>query len=365
MRWAACHDAALLRAVPSIRRTLDEHGVIADLAGRLLSAAGLADRPREIGRAFPPRVRARELWRVAPDIWIRRRTTPPCWRSATRSAPDSTSSPTARCGARAIPTASPPRWRASTSTIPARRSIASGHPNPVPRVVGRSAAACGGGAGRGVPARQHRPHDQDHRARPVHHGTAGAERFLQDEEELALDYAAAVNAEINDLFAAGADIVQIDEPYMQARPRRRANFGLTAVNRALEGMRGTRPCISALVMPPLSISAPTAIRSCPNSRNCRCRRSQSRRRNRRWIPRCWKAPGKTIILGILDLSDMTVETPETVAARIRRALPHVPAPQSVVAPDCGLKYLPRDVAFGKMRAMVEGAGIVRRELAAI
>ena len=75
-----------------------------------------------------------------------------------------------------------------------------------------------------------------------------------------------------------------------------------------------------------------------------------------------KLPGKTIILGVLDLSDMTIETPETVAARIRRALPHVPAERIIVAPDCGLKYLPREVAFGKMQAMVEGAAIVRREL---
>jgi len=76
-------------------------------------------------------------------------------------------------------------------------------------------------------------------------------------------------------------------------------------------------------------------------------------------------PSKTILLGVLDLSDMTVETPDTVAARIRRALPHVPPERIVVAPDCGLKYLPREVAFGKMLAMVAGAAIVRRELAAV
>ena len=75
-----------------------------------------------------------------------------------------------------------------------------------------------------------------------------------------------------------------------------------------------------------------------------------------------KLPSKTILLGVLDLSDMRIETPETVAARIRRALPHVPAERIVVAPDCGLKYLPRDVAFGKMQAMVAGATIVRKEL---
>ena len=77
-----------------------------------------------------------------------------------------------------------------------------------------------------------------------------------------------------------------------------------------------------------------------------------------------KLPGKMIILGTLDLSDMAIESPETVAARIRRALPYVSADRIVVAPDCGLKYLPRDVAFGKMRAMVDGANIVRQELKA-
>ena len=77
-----------------------------------------------------------------------------------------------------------------------------------------------------------------------------------------------------------------------------------------------------------------------------------------------KLPGKMIILGTLDLSDMAIESPETVAARIRRALSHVSADRIVVAPDCGLKYLPRDVAFGKMRAMVDGANIVRQELKA-
>jgi 5-methyltetrahydropteroyltriglutamate--homocysteine methyltransferase len=187
--------------------------------------------------------------------------------------------------------------------------------------------------------------------------------FYKDEAEMALDYAAAVNAEIKDLFAAGADIVQVDEPYMQARPEKARAFGLKAFNAALDGVTGTTAmhiCFGYAavihVRPPAYSFLPElagspvqqiSIETAQSSLDCAVLE---------------KLPGKTIILGVLDLSDMKVETPETVAARIRRALPHVPAERIVVAPDCGLKYLPRDIAYGKMCAMVEGARIVRREL---
>jgi 5-methyltetrahydropteroyltriglutamate--homocysteine methyltransferase len=188
--------------------------------------------------------------------------------------------------------------------------------------------------------------------------------FYTHEEEMALDYAAAVNAEIRDLFEAGADIVQIDEPYMQARPQKARQYGLKALNAALDGVSGTTAvhiCFgyAAIIhvrpegysfLPELAGSPVKQVSIETAQSNLDCSVLE-------------KLPGKTIILGTLDLSDMTVETPETVAARIRRALPHAPAERIVVAPDCGLKYLPRDVAFGKMCAMVEGAKIVRRELA--
>jgi 5-methyltetrahydropteroyltriglutamate--homocysteine methyltransferase len=188
--------------------------------------------------------------------------------------------------------------------------------------------------------------------------------FYTHEEEMALDYAAAVNAEIKDLFAAGADIVQIDEPYMQARPQKARQYGLQALNATLDGVSGTTAvhiCFgyAAIIhvrpegysfLPELAGSPVQQVSIETAQSNLDCSVLE-------------KLSGKTIILGTLDLSDMTVETPETVAARIRRALPHAPAERIVVAPDCGLKYLPRDVAFGKMCAMVEGAKIVRRELA--
>jgi len=189
--------------------------------------------------------------------------------------------------------------------------------------------------------------------------------FYASDEEMALDYATAVNAEIKDLFAAGADIVQIDEPYMQARPAKAREYGLKAVNRALEGVTGTialhicfgyaaiiheRPhgysFLTEFADTALKqISIETAQSSLDTSVLARL------------------AP-KTIILGVLDLSDMTIETPEKVAERIRKALPYVPKEKIVVAPDCGLKYLPREVAFGKTKAMVAGAAIVRKELGA-
>jgi 5-methyltetrahydropteroyltriglutamate--homocysteine methyltransferase len=172
-----------------------------------------------------------------------------------------------------------------------------------------------------------------------------------------------VNAEIKDLFAAGADIVQIDEPYMQARPEKARQFGLRGLNAALVGVTGTTAihiCFgyAAIIhvrppgysfLPELAASPVQQISIETAQSNLDCCILQ-------------KLSGKTIILGTLDLSDMAIEAPETVAARIRRALPHVPAERIVVAPDCGLKYLPRDIAYGKMRAMVEGAKIVRQEL---
>jgi len=188
--------------------------------------------------------------------------------------------------------------------------------------------------------------------------------FYKDEEEMALDYAVAVNGEIKDLFAVGADIVQIDEPYMQARPEKARKYGLKALNAALDGI--TRPtavhiCFgyAAIIhvrpegysfLPELAGSPVKQVSVETAQANLDCSVLA-------------KLPDKTIILGTLDLSDTTVEQPETVAARIRRALPYVSADRIVVAPDCGLKYLPRDVAFGKMCAMVEGAKIVRAEVA--
>ncbi len=178
-----------------------------------------------------------------------------------------------------------------------------------------------------------------------------------------MDYAAAVNAEIRDLFAAGADVVQIDEPYMQAHPEPARAYGIAALQRALDAIAGTtvvhicfgygamvtgKPAryaflseLSATSVQQVSVETAQASLDCSVLADLR---------------------GKTVVLGVLDLSTSDVESPEVVAERIRRALPYVPAERLVVAPDCGMKYLMRDVAFAKLSAMVEGAALVRAEL---
>lgn len=187
--------------------------------------------------------------------------------------------------------------------------------------------------------------------------------FYASEAEMALDYATAVNLEIKDLLAAGADVVQIDEPYMQARPERAREYGLAAVERALDGITGTVALHICFGYAAIIHERPQGYSFLAELEQTQLKQiSIETAQSKLDTSVLEKLPTKTIILGVLDLYDMNVETPEAVAERIRRALQHVPADRLAVAPDCGLKYLPRDVAFGKMRAMVDGATIVRREL---
>ena len=180
----------------------------------------------------------------------------------------------------------------------------------------------------------------------------------------AVDYAAALNAEIRDLFSAGADIVQIDEPYMQARPDEARQFGLEALNRALEGVTGTTAVHICFGYAAIIHTRSTAYSFLPELAGCHCQQISLETAQPNLDCSILKTlNGKKIMLGVLDLGNPEVETPETVAARIRRALPFVRAENLVVAPDCGLKYLSRDVAFGKLKAMVAGAAILRAELA--
>ena len=150
--------------------------------------------------------------------------------------------------------------------------------------------------------------------------------FYKDEEEMALDYAAAVNAEIKDLFAAGADIVQIDEPYMQARPEKARQYGLKAFNAALDGVKGTTAVHICFGYAAVIHVRPEGYSFLPEFANSPVQQvSIETAQSGLDCSVLEKLPGKTIILGVLDLSDMKIETPETVAARIRRALPYVPA----------------------------------------
>ncbi|HYC47451.1 MAG TPA: uroporphyrinogen decarboxylase family protein [Burkholderiales bacterium] len=187
-----------------------------------------------------------------------------------------------------------------------------------------------------------------------------------DEESLAMAYADALNAEIRDLFAAGADFVQIDEPYMQAQPEKARRYAVKAINRVLEGITGAtivHMCFGYAAM--VKTDKPNRYAFLDELRDCACRQvSLETAQPRLDCSTLAALDNKKILLGVIDLSDMNVESPQTVAERIRRALPYVKADNIIVAPDCGMKYLPREVAFGKMRAMVEGAEIVRAEVTA-
>ncbi len=333
------------------------------LVGSYAQPDWLIDREK-LGLRFPPRVRAKELWRVAPE-WLEQ---------AQDDATILAIRDQERAGLDIITDGEMRRESYSNRFATALDGVdidnpgtaldRSGHPNPVPRVVG--------------PIRRRHPVQvrdveflRRHTTKPIKITVPGPftmsqqaqDDYYKDEVALAMDYAAAVNVEIEDLFVAGADIVQVDEPYMQARPDKAKRFGVQVLDRALEGIGGVTAmhiCFgyAAVIhnrpsgysfLPELEASKVQQISIETAQANLDCSVLQ-------------KLPSKTILLGVLDLSDMTVETPETVAARIRRALPHIAPNRIVVAPDCGLKYLPREVAYAKMQAMAAGAAIVRREL---
>jgi 5-methyltetrahydropteroyltriglutamate--homocysteine methyltransferase len=333
------------------------------LVGSYAQPEWLIDRKKLAGR-FPPRVRAKELWRVVPEHL----------EEAQDDATMLAIRDQERAGLDIITDGEMRRESYSNRFATALENVdidnpgtaldRSGHPNPVPRVVGKV-------------RRKHPVELRDvqflrantYRAikitvpGPFTMSQQAQNDFYKDEAEMALDYADAVNAEIRDLFAAGANIVQIDEPYMQARPEKARRYGLAALKRALEGVTGTTAVHICFGYAAIIHERPEGYSFLPELENSPINQvSIETAQSKLDCTVLDKLPSKDIILGVLDLSDMSIETPETVAARIRRALPHVPAERLVVAPDCGLKYLPRAVAYGKMTAMVEGARIVREEL---
>jgi 5-methyltetrahydropteroyltriglutamate--homocysteine methyltransferase len=187
--------------------------------------------------------------------------------------------------------------------------------------------------------------------------------FYPTVDEMALDYAAAVNAEIKDLFAAGADVVQIDEPWMEARPEEAQRYGSAALARAVEGVKGTTAlhiCFGyAALVPgrPARYSFLEKLADAPVQQI-----SIETAQSKLDCSVLAKLPNKTIILGVIDLSTSEVESADTVAGRIRRALPFVTPERLVIATDCGMKYLPAASAFGKMQSMVAGANAIRAEI---
>jgi 5-methyltetrahydropteroyltriglutamate--homocysteine methyltransferase len=334
------------------------------LVGSYPQPEWLIDRNKLAGR-FPPRVRARELWRV-PEAFLAE-----AQEDATLMAIKAQED----AGLDIVTDGEIRRESYSNRFATALEGVdidnpgtaldRSGHPNPVPRITGKI-------------RRKHAVEVDDllflkkNTTRMVKITVPGPftmsqqaqNDFYKTDEEAAMDYAVAVNAEIRDLFAAGADVVQIDEPYMQARPKKAEEYGLKALNVALDGITGTTAVHICFGYAAIIHERPTGYSFLSQMVGCSCHQvSIETAQSNLDCAVLADLKGKKIMLGVLDLSDMAIETAETVAGRIRRALEFVAAEDIVVAPDCGLKYLPREVAFGKMKAMVEGARIMRAEVA--
>jgi 5-methyltetrahydropteroyltriglutamate--homocysteine methyltransferase len=325
----------------------------------------LIDREKLAAR-FPPRVRARELWRI-PEPYLA---------AAQDDATILAIRAQEEAGLDIITDGEIRRESYSNRFATALEGVdidnpgsaldRSGHPNPVPRIVGKI-------------RRKHPVEVADlkflkrHTDRMVKMTVPGPftmsrqaqNDFYKTEAAAAMDYAAAVNEEIRDLFAAGADIVQIDEPYMQARPEQAREYGLQALNRALDGIRGTTAVHICFGYAAIIHQRPSGYSFLPELAGCGCRQvSVETAQSGLDCSVLAKLAGKQIMVGAINLNDLRVETPAEVVARIKRALSFVRPEDVIIAPDCGMKYLPRDVAFGKMRAMVDAATILRKEFGA-
>jgi 5-methyltetrahydropteroyltriglutamate--homocysteine methyltransferase len=323
----------------------------------------LVDR-EQLRSRLPPRVRAREIWRV-PEPFLEQ-----AQDDATRLAIGEME----QAGVDIITDGEIRRESYSNRFAtaldgfdidhPGTAIDRTGHPNPVPRIVG--------------PVRRTRPVEvrdleflRQHTHRLVKITVPGPFTVTQqaqndyypDERSVALAVAAAINEEIKDLFAAGADIVQIDEPYLQARPEQARKYGVEAINRALDGVVGTTALHMCFGYAAIVHDRPGQYAFLPELNACVAQQiSIEAAQPNLDLSVLGQLPNKTIILGVLNLGDEQVETPQVVADRIRSALRQIEPERLVVAPDCGMKYLPRDVAFAKLQAMVEGAKIVREEL---
>ncbi|HYL32050.1 MAG TPA: 5-methyltetrahydropteroyltriglutamate--homocysteine methyltransferase [Stellaceae bacterium] len=313
---------------------------------------------------LPPRVRAREIWRVAAPFLEEAQddATLIAIREMERAGIDIISDGEMRRESYSN------RLATALSGIDIEKPGAAldrtGHPNPVPRVAG--------------PIKRLRPVE----VRDVQFLRANTNRkikitlpgpftmaqqaqndFYKDEEELVMAYAAAVNEEAKDLKAAGADVIQLDEPYLQARPEKAKKYGVKAINRALAGVPGSTAVHLCFGYAHVVHTRPSGYSFLPELAECIAQQVSIETAQSNLDLAVLKSLGsKRIILGVIDLNDPNVETPATVAARIRRAFAVVPPERIVAAPDCGMKYIPRETAFGKLKALADGAAIVRREL---
>ena len=326
----------------------------------------LIDRARLAGR-FPPRVRARELWRVDPEYLEQAQ------RDATRLAV----ADQLEAGLDIITDGEIGRESYSNAFATALDGVdidnpgtaldRSGHPNPVPRIVGpisrrhpvglAALAFLRAQAGEGKTVKVTVPG-------PFTMAQQAQNDYYPSVEAAAYGYAEAVRDEIMDLFAAGADIVQVDEPYLQARSEAAREFGVGVLNAALDGIAGTTAVHLCFGYAAIIHERPSGYSFLPELAGATA--SQISIETAQSELDCsvlagLAAAGKTIILGVLNLGDPAVETADQVADRVRRALPYVPAGQLVLAPDCGMKYLPRESALGKLRAMTAAAAKLRAE----
>jgi 5-methyltetrahydropteroyltriglutamate--homocysteine methyltransferase len=187
--------------------------------------------------------------------------------------------------------------------------------------------------------------------------------YYDEPAELALAYAAAINEEARDLKAAGADVIQIDEPYLQARPEAAREYAIPAINRALEGIDGDTALHTCFGYAAIVHNRPAGYSYLGELTEANVKQiSLEAAQPRLDYGVLRELDGKHVILGVLDLGDPDVETAPVVAERIRGALAHVPGDRLTIAPDCGMKYLPRETAFAKLCSMVEAARLVRAEL---
>jgi 5-methyltetrahydropteroyltriglutamate--homocysteine methyltransferase len=321
----------------------------------------LIDREKLRG-SLPPRIRARELWRVEEPYLAQAQddATALAIADQERAGVDIVSDGEIRreSYSNRFATALEGLDLDNPAMVPGR----AGGTNAVPRVVGR--------------IRRTRPVEVDdlrflraHTDRTIKITLPGPFTMSQqaynesydDEAELALDFAAAVNDEIRDLFSAGADIVQIDEPWLQSRAEKARAFALPAIDRALDGVGGTTALHTCFGYAHVVHDRPDGYPFLAELAGCAADILAIEAAQPRLDPAVLEPlAGKTVIVGVLDLSDPDAETPEQVADRIEAALTVIPAERLQVGPDCGMKYLSRDLAFAKLRALVQGAEIVRR-----
>jgi 5-methyltetrahydropteroyltriglutamate--homocysteine methyltransferase len=326
----------------------------------------LIDRARLAGR-FPPRVRAKELWRIDEDhlAGAQDDATLLAIRAQERAGLDVLTDGEIRRESYSNHFAT--ALAGIDLDTPGEALDRSGHPNPVPRIVG--------------PIRRRRAvqvrdlkfllDNTDRRVKitvpgPFTMAQQAQNDHYPDVAAAAMDYAAAVNEEILDLYAAGADLVQVDEPYLQARPEQAREFGAEVLDRALRGVPPHTAVHVCFGYAAIIHVRPSGYSCLPVIAATRAGAVSVETAQSNLDPAELSVlRGRKVILGVINLGDMTVETPDVVAARIRRALPHIPAEDLLIAPDCGMKYLPEPVAAAKLRAMVDGTRLVRAELAAL